>query len=82
VDVAVNHLTDTATLVAALQALSQRHTSYGAKVPHYGVVGRVLLFTLEACAGPDVWTAEVAKSWLLAYRQARLDGATCSRHQS
>lgn len=60
-------LDDPPKLESELQALGERHVKYGAKVEHYGPVGEALLFALEKCCGPEVWTPEVARAWLLAY---------------
>lgn len=50
-----------------LQALARRHVGYGVRLEHYGPVGEVLLYTLEHCCGPELWTPELATAWLTAY---------------
>lgn len=50
-----------------LRALAERHVKYGARLEHFGPVGQALLFALETCCGPEVWTPQVAQAWLLAY---------------
>lgn len=60
-------LGDVPKLVSELQALAERHVAYKAQIEHYGPVGHSLLFALERCCGPEVWTPEVAHAWLTAY---------------
>jgi len=60
-------LGDVPKLVSELQALAERHVAYKAQIEHYGPVGHALLFALERCCGPEVWTPEVAHAWLVAY---------------
>lgn len=67
VNVIVLLLDDSPRLVAELQSLADRHHNYGAKIEHYAYVGHALLYALEKCCGPEVWTPEVARAWLVAY---------------
>ena len=67
VNVIVLLLDDSPRLQAELQSLADRHHNYGAKIEHYAYVGHALLYALEKCCGPEVWTPEVARAWLVAY---------------
>jgi len=53
-------------LKKALVDLADRHNNYGAIRAHFDVVGRVLMFTLEACLG-DKWSDKVGSAWLHVY---------------
>lgn len=66
-DGAVSLLERPATLKPALEALAERHVKYGALPAHYGVVGEVLLWTLERVLGPEGYTDEVKTAWLTVY---------------
>ena len=66
IGIAVAGLNDLATIVPAVQALGQRHVSYGVKDEHYAVVGAALLWTLEAGLGP-AFTPEVKNAWSEVY---------------
>ena len=33
----------------------------------FAVVGEVLLYALQTCLGPELWTADVALAWLTVY---------------
>lgn len=67
VGTAVTALDKLDVLVPALEQLATRHINYGVKVEHYGVTGEVLLYALEKVSGPENWTPEVAKAWLIVY---------------
>ena len=67
VGMAISLLTDADKLVPTLQSLAKRHVSYGARVDYYGPVGEVLLYALERCCGPAVWTPQVSTAWLTVY---------------
>ena len=67
VDTAISLLNKPTELKAALLQLAQRHVRYGAEVAHYAVVGEVLLYALQTCLGPELWTADVALAWLTVY---------------
>ena len=67
VDAAISLLNKPTELKAALLQLAQRHVRYGAEVAHYAVVGEVLLYALQTCLGPELWTADVALAWLTVY---------------
>mmetsp|Transcript_1988 Transcript_1988/g.2998 ORF Transcript_1988/g.2998 Transcript_1988/m.2998 type:complete len:211 (+) Transcript_1988:228-860(+) len=54
-------------LVTELERLAIRHIAYGAVTEHYGVVGEVLLYTLERCSEESRWTDAVKDAWLTAY---------------
>ena len=53
-------------LVPVLAALGERHVGYGILEPHYDVVGKALLMTLEQGLG-DAFTPEVKEAWTLVY---------------
>lgn len=67
IGLAVSLLRNAEALEPALQDLARRHVAYGALCAHYGPVGEVLLYTLERCCGPELWTPELATAWLTAY---------------
>lgn len=67
VDVAVSMVDDLGSLVPALQDLAKRHVKYGARVPHYAVVGEVLLYALKTCLGEEHASLEVMNAWLTVY---------------
>lgn len=67
IGLAVTLLRDVEKLVPELEDLARRHVAYGARVERYGPVGEVLLYSLERCCGPALWTPEVAAAWLTAY---------------
>lgn len=67
IDGAVALLERPATLKPALEALAERHVKYGALPAHYGVVGEVLLWTLEQVLGPEGYTDAVKEAWLTTY---------------
>lgn len=66
IGMAVGRLDDLDTLVPALRALGQRHTSFGVRLEHYDTVGAALLDTLQQGLG-DAFTAEVRKAWAEVY---------------
>lgn len=45
--VVIKGLGDLATLIPKITALAQRHVGYGVELPHYELLGRALLGTLE-----------------------------------
>ena len=67
VDTAISLLNKPTELKPALISLAQRHIRYGAEAAHYAVVGEVLLYALQTCLGPELWTADVALAWLTVY---------------
>jgi hemoglobin-like flavoprotein len=62
----VDALLDVKRLVPLLQALAQRHVSYGVVADHYATVGAALIWAFEQRLGP-AWTREVAAAWRAAY---------------
>jgi nitric oxide dioxygenase len=66
-DAALNLLQSPSTLKRALRDLALRHLRYGAEPKHYSIVGECLLFALETCLGPELWTAEVKEGWLTVF---------------
>ena len=54
------------TVLAALQHLGRRHSTYGVQPHHYDTVGAALLWTLERGLG-DEFTPPVAEAWAAAY---------------
>ena len=50
-----------------ISSMAHRHTGYGIKDEHYGMVGKALLWTLEKGLGKD-WTPAVRDAWTEAYR--------------
>ena len=63
---AVAGLRELEALVPVLAALGERHVGYGILEPHYDVVGKALLMTLEQGLG-DAFTPEVKEAWTLVY---------------
>ena len=63
---AVAGLREFYTLVPALAALGERHVEYGILEPHYDVVGKALLMTLEQGLG-DAFTPQVKEAWTIVY---------------
>lgn len=53
-------------IVAAVQALGERHLGYGVRTEHYDTVGQALLWTLEQGLG-EQFTDEVREAWAAAY---------------
>ena len=54
-------------LVPVMEAMGERHHSYGVRNEHYDTVGAALLWTLETGLGAAC-TAHVRESWTTAYR--------------
>jgi hemoglobin-like flavoprotein len=54
-------------LAPALEALGQRHRTYGVANEHYDTVGAALLWTLERGLG-TAWSMEARAAWADAYR--------------
>ena len=63
---AVAGLRELEALVPVLAALGERHVGYGILEPHYDVVGKALVMTLEQGLG-DAFTPEVKEAWTLVY---------------
>lgn len=63
---AVNGLDRLDEIAPAVQALGQRHVTYGVRQEHYATVGSALLWTLEQGLGND-WTPEVKEAWTACY---------------
>jgi hemoglobin-like flavoprotein len=53
-------------LLPALQAMGQRHVSYGVRDEHYETVGSALLWTLEEGLGKH-FTPEAKEAWATVY---------------
>lgn len=66
-DAALNLLSEPEQLHAALTSLALRHLAYGVEAAQYATVGEVLLYALEKCLGPELWTPDVALAWLTTY---------------
>ena len=66
INTAVSSLTKMEELVPAVQALGQRHVSYGVKDEHYAMVGTALLWTLEKGLG-EAFTPPVKEAWTETY---------------
>jgi hemoglobin-like flavoprotein len=49
-----------------IEAMAERHVTYGVKPDHYKLVGEALLWTLEKGLGHD-WTPPVKAAWTEAY---------------
>jgi len=64
--IAVQSLDRLDELIPIVEALGQRHASYGVQDKHYDTVGIALLQTLEQGLGP-AWTTEVSEAWEAAY---------------
>jgi len=63
----VRSLENVGGLVPVLEAMGERHHSYGVRNEHYATVGAALLWTLETGLGAAC-TAHVRDSWTCAYR--------------
>ena len=70
--VAVANLDNLETIMPAVQALGERHVSYGVETAHYSSVGAALLWTLEKSLG-HAFTPETREAWTQVY--ALLAGA-------
>jgi len=64
---AVAGLNDLPKLVPFLEQLGLKHVKYGVKDPHYDVVGRALLATLQKGLGEE-WTPAVGAAWSNVYK--------------
>lgn len=62
----ISGLNELETLVPHIEALGKRHVAYGVKEEHYGMVGEVLLWTLEQGLGDD-FTPDVKAAWAEVY---------------
>lgn len=65
--VAVEGLRNPEKIVVAVQALGQRHATYGVKAEDYDDVGAALLWTLEKGLG-DRFSPEVRRAWETAFQ--------------
>src|SRR5262245_28161295 len=63
---AVTNLHKLETILPAVEALGQRHKSYGVTTAHYAPVGAALLWTLEKGLGSE-FTPETKTAWTEAY---------------
>jgi hemoglobin-like flavoprotein len=63
---AIGSLRDTPSLVGMLEALAQRHVTYGVRDEHYAKVGEALLWTLEKSFGA-AFTEEARSAWATLY---------------
>ncbi len=66
IGLAVNGLTNLATLVPVVQALGQRHVGYGVKPKDYDTVGAALLWTLKKGLG-DGFDSAHESAWTKVY---------------
>lgn len=66
ITVAVKSLDQLETIIPAVQALGQRHVTYGVTKDQYAIVGQVLIWTLEAGLKED-FTDEVREAWVKVY---------------
>ncbi len=64
--VAVTGLSDTKSILPAVEALGRRHAAYGVSPEHYTTVGAALLDTLEKGLG-DAFSAPVKQAWEQVY---------------
>src|SRR5207245_1782692 len=64
--VVVNGLAKGENIVPAVQALGQRHHTYGVRAEHFSAVGQSLVATLHEFLG-TAWTPEVEACWSEAY---------------
>jgi nitric oxide dioxygenase len=64
----VANLTAWDTIAPAVEALGQRHATYGVRAEHYATVGAALLATLEKGLGAG-FTPEVRDAWIACYNQ-------------
>ena len=53
-------------ILAAVEELGRRHSTYGVEPRHYDTVGAALLSTLQTGLG-DAFTTEVREAWAAAY---------------
>lgn len=66
IGIAVNGLSNLASIVPAVQDLGRRHVRYGVKDAHYDTVGAALLWTLEQGLG-ELYNEDVKAAWASAY---------------
>lgn len=66
VDTAIGMLNDLQALVPVLQALGKAHIKYGVKPPHYDMVGKAFITTLDMGLG-DAFTPEVKEAYIVVY---------------
>lgn len=66
IQTAVNGLSNLEAIVPAVQALGERHVSYGVKPGHYATVGEALIWTLEQGVG-EAFTDEARTAWIETY---------------
>ncbi|NOQ64044.1 MAG: hemin receptor [Methyloprofundus sp.] len=65
-NVVVNSLEDLDSVETMLQAMGERHITYGVDAAHYETVGAALLWVLEQGLGA-YFTPEVEEAWVIAY---------------
>jgi len=58
---------DTAVFVDTLQKLARRHFKYNVKAVEYGLVGEVLLWSLNLVIGENEYTTDMNDSWVRVY---------------
>ena len=66
IGIAVNGLSNLASIVPAVQDLGRRHVRYGVKDAHYDTVAAALLWTLEQGLG-ELYNEDVKAAWASAY---------------
>ena len=66
--VIVRSADDLEILSGFLMRLGRSHAEIGVEAGHYPLVGRTLVETLAEMAGPDVWTDEIAATWIEAVK--------------
>jgi len=76
--IVVNGITDLSSIVPAIQALGQRHATYGVTPAQWSSVGSALLWALEDAFG-EAFTPEVRDAWANAY-QLIADTATAAAY--
>ncbi|KAF3977387.1 MAG: hemin receptor [Methylococcales symbiont of Iophon sp. n. MRB-2018] len=66
INLVVNSLNNLEHVVPALQAMGERHVTYGVEPVHYDIVAVALLWTFEQGLG-DAFTEDVKEAWTIAY---------------
>jgi len=66
-NVIVSSLSSTERAARVLKRLGDKHHSYGVETDHYGVVGKVLVETMQEVLG-DEFSDEAKEAWIAAYR--------------
>src|SRR5207302_7139934 len=59
----VDRLEEPERLLPFLAQLGRDHRKYGVVAEHYAAVGNSLKTALEAYAGTELWTDEIARAW-------------------